>query len=836
MKYSDPLVARLARALLGAFPRGDGLGFVAAEASMLAQWNSVNARMNLDDAVLSLVEQARARERLVALAQAALEQNGKHPALKDVARELEPFQELRGLGLTLKEEGFESVLFEGLDYENPGDWMSKFARIRRCVCRIEPQPRGESLVGYASGFLIAPDLVITNCHVAQRFWKKGDLADRVVVRFGCEMVGPLVSEGEEYRLERDWTLPASPVAELDFAILRLKERAADVEVEGEKRGYLELSSGEEIAPRPLIVLQHPKAEPLKMAFGILRKIESPYMTYELNTEPGSSGGPCLTQDLRVIGLHQRGRSEHGEKVNSGVWAAAFWSKIAPEIEKSKRRASRIPDSDALEDASKEAILSLPAKPTRSGPRKKAFVVQAVGAEESVERQRAERVFNELIEPACSEAGYEAVRAHTLNTATLTKPIVSALFTDPLVVADLGVPPWNANVMLEVGFRLATGRSIVFLADKRAESVPPPLQLRDARIHFVDSGVPRDSQSVLRESILKCRPIAHEQAWESQYAIIDFRLSHREPGESVVTYANLAAAEIYGFPTVDDLIGRPLAGVEELLNKAIPQIHREKYLRDQLAMEGAINKWMATKKETAEAAGEKNDHASGHRETALKAVAEYPLWFRGHNVPAQNGRVYLPILGLHKYDRAKDAVMMRVFFMDVTEWVTQDPGTRPISDVLELPSIFREVTKYKYDFCLCYDSNDLSAANALIDKLKQLEFSVWPRSRMEPEEDQDISSAEAIGALLKSRIVVVLTGKTGIGRWGNGEWDDALYKYCSASRPLACVRVHPKWRGFVASKYHDILGECVYLKLSQLDEQIAPLAAGLIRMLRNLLQQ
>jgi hypothetical protein len=50
-------------------------------------------------------------------------------------------------------------------------------------------------------------------------------------------------------------------------------------------------------------------------------------------------------------------------------------------------------------------------------------------------------------------------------STLTEPIISTLFGYPLVVADLGnLSSVSPNVMIEVGFRLSTGRPILFLAD------------------------------------------------------------------------------------------------------------------------------------------------------------------------------------------------------------------------------------------------------------------------------------------------------------------------------------------------------------------------------------
>src|SRR5215813_1480994 len=96
--------------------------------------------------------------------------------------------------------------------------------------------------------------------------------------------------------------------------------------------------------------------------------------------------------------------------------------------------------------------------------KQALLIQHVGTPGSDVRLRADRVRDSLIRPACEEMGYTLVHADETDTALALEPVVSALSKSHLVVADLGSLPWNANVLMEIGFRLSTGRPIVLLAD------------------------------------------------------------------------------------------------------------------------------------------------------------------------------------------------------------------------------------------------------------------------------------------------------------------------------------------------------------------------------------
>ena len=67
------------------------------------------------------------------------------------------FSELRPVGSF---EEAERIVLKGVKFEDVGPWIDQLATMRRAVCRIEPQPESDTIEGYGTGFLVAPDVVI----------------------------------------------------------------------------------------------------------------------------------------------------------------------------------------------------------------------------------------------------------------------------------------------------------------------------------------------------------------------------------------------------------------------------------------------------------------------------------------------------------------------------------------------------------------------------------------------------------------------------------------------------------------------------------------------------
>jgi hypothetical protein len=210
----------------------------------------------------------------------------------------------------------EQVILKSVAFLRGADWSARFDRARRTVCRIEPQPAGESTNGFGTGFLVGPDTVLTASHVAA--WLPPIGPGRAVLRFDYEYDADGVSlpAGRACTLAPDWKLIDSPENGLDFTLIRLAERPGDDLITGKKpRGYLEPVGHTFEENEPLLIIQHAEGEALTWVPGfVLPSEDADRVRYNVNTKPGSSGSPCFTFGLDLVAVHHWG----AELYNRGV--------------------------------------------------------------------------------------------------------------------------------------------------------------------------------------------------------------------------------------------------------------------------------------------------------------------------------------------------------------------------------------------------------------------------------------------------------------------------------------------------------------------------------------
>lgn len=435
--------------------------------------------------------------------------------------------------------------------------------------------------------------------------------------------------------------------------------------------------------------------------------------------------------------------------------------------------------------------------------KKAFVIQAVGESKSATRDRADRVLEHIIEPACTKASYRAERADEMVTRTIVEPIISALNTYPLVVADLGAPPWNPNVLMEVGFRLATGRPIVFVADVDPKPDLLPLHLRNVRIHVINSEAPSaDNVEDLKNSIRQYGPDV--KYWASDYPTIEFSISRSSAEGGRFIFANDEAARLYGLNCAEDIIGKPLIEIEPQLQKFIPAVHYKEYEKDQ-----------------------NNILAKVWKKEVGPKTAEIPLWFRDHDCPTEKDQIYWPLLVQYRYyspeDPDTDAVM-RVIFVNVKEWDQIHPDNRTPPQVLKVPDLFRvdpRPVKQTYDIFLSYNSKDNAYAKEIFDLLEGFGLKVWYDKKSLV--GQKPLSVELLEAVANSRAVFVVIGRNRLGSWqGPIEVDSQLLTSLRGKKPMLTLLLpdidNPAdWTQSLPLHLQSVFAGNFYYSLPSLDE-------------------
>ena len=194
----------------------------------------------------------------------------------------------------------------GNDDTVEASFLDRCLLVRNCIGRIRfSTARGRS---YATGFLIAPGIVLTNHHV----FGTAAAARGASIEFGYwyDVAGQLPSLSNEYDFDPDSFFAAS--ADLDFAAVAIAPTSTLGE-ETRSRGYLRLipQTGKAEIREFVTIIQHPDGEPLRIALRencIVRlEPDEPFIDYVADTAHGSSGAPVFNDSLQLVALHFRGR-------------------------------------------------------------------------------------------------------------------------------------------------------------------------------------------------------------------------------------------------------------------------------------------------------------------------------------------------------------------------------------------------------------------------------------------------------------------------------------------------------------------------------------------------
>jgi hypothetical protein len=315
MQLTRAQEAELRAALVAAFPGFNGFGQLA-NALLTVDIDIAYAggmHAGAEIAVNDVIVQENARGKIVDVIGAARRANPGNSKLAELET---TWLKTSAAG----EQGrLEAMILDALKYAPAGDWSARLNNSYRWVCRVEREADARSL---GTGFLVADDLVLTNYHVLHGtiapgtpdpvhvqlvFDAMGAASGRVAkVAAGNWLVASSQPSGDE------WGGPgAEPTsAQLDFALVRLAEPVGkDVNV-GSARGYARIEGTDTAgkALNPVIVLQHPLGASLQICLGAFDtpNANGTRLRHTATTQRGSSGSPCLSMELKAVGLHNGG--------------------------------------------------------------------------------------------------------------------------------------------------------------------------------------------------------------------------------------------------------------------------------------------------------------------------------------------------------------------------------------------------------------------------------------------------------------------------------------------------------------------------------------------------
>ena len=271
----------------------------------------------------------------------------------EAPQELPPVTEAEADGITLEAQLGEKDQTVSVAFLRAG-WNASRSVARLLVPRFG---NGTKLMNgdvpeYAkgTGWLLTPDLLITNYHVIEARDPDEDAAsnaDFEAQALNTEVEFDLIEKGAKtVRRKVGELVLGDPSPERDFVVLRLMPAPADGQ-----RKPLRLATSVLTRPRGfklsqrVNVLQHPDGDPMRLGFrdNFVLSGDAKSLSYLTDTDGGSSGSPVLDDKWQVVALHRGSRSLAKSVVvrNHEIATENFGPTVSAILERLKERRPEI---------------------------------------------------------------------------------------------------------------------------------------------------------------------------------------------------------------------------------------------------------------------------------------------------------------------------------------------------------------------------------------------------------------------------------------------------------------------------------------------------------------
>ena len=176
--------------------------------------------------------------------------------------------------------------------------------ISRTVGRVHIRSRTGRTLGYGTGFMVSPRLLMTNNHVLE----SAQMASHSQIEFNYQFD----FDGKPSKSVFFGLTPSDLFLTnrtLDYSLVAVQPRLPDGR-EVKALGWTRLleEEGKVITGEYLNIIQHPHGEPKQLALRANRLIDvlDDWLHYRTDTAPGSSGSPVFNDQWEVVALHHSG--------------------------------------------------------------------------------------------------------------------------------------------------------------------------------------------------------------------------------------------------------------------------------------------------------------------------------------------------------------------------------------------------------------------------------------------------------------------------------------------------------------------------------------------------
>ncbi|MGE0422487.1 MAG: endonuclease [Reyranellaceae bacterium] len=169
--------------------------------------------------------------------------------------------------------------------------------------------------GSGTGFMVSPRLMMTNNHVLSTATEAA--GSELIFDFQLDRQGAPMATRRFALAPGDFF---ATDAELDYTLVAVSETAKEggkLSAYGWNKLYGE--QGKAVKDDPINIIQHPLGQPKQIVLRSNRVValpeDTPFIHYETDTEPGSSGSPAYNDQWEVIALHHAGVPELDQNDN-----------------------------------------------------------------------------------------------------------------------------------------------------------------------------------------------------------------------------------------------------------------------------------------------------------------------------------------------------------------------------------------------------------------------------------------------------------------------------------------------------------------------------------------
>jgi len=208
-------------------------------------------------------------------------------------------------------------------------FLTQGAQIRRTIGRIHIRDATRR-IGWGTGFLVAPNLLLTNQHVLDSL--ETTRFSRVEFDYEETFTGEFLPSAT-FDLAPDTFFVSHPArGGMDYALVAVASRARPdshrPEAELSEFGYNVLirEEGKVVLGEFIHCIQHPEGQPRQVSLreNRLTALLDLWLHYETDTAKGSSGAPLYNNQWQIVGLHHAAVEKRDDQGNILAIGGGRW--------------------------------------------------------------------------------------------------------------------------------------------------------------------------------------------------------------------------------------------------------------------------------------------------------------------------------------------------------------------------------------------------------------------------------------------------------------------------------------------------------------------------------